>query len=146
MYKKLRGFTKFSHFFRKLTTNEKHTGGPHQGRTELANVSFAEKFLMDSLLLAKQSMESHAIALIKVTLKVLCGLVNIKKDSTLLNQLLPSKSPLAAFPDGSSRTPLQLLLNQRHGLFQRTTHRPGLEALHLWPRIRLHWKAHQPQS
>lgn len=39
-----------------------------------------EEFLMDSLLLAKQSMETNAIALIKGTLELLCELVNYEKE------------------------------------------------------------------
>ncbi|XP_038118197.1 nucleoporin Nup188 [Culex quinquefasciatus] len=39
-----------------------------------------EEFLMDSLLLAKQSMEGNAIALIKGTLELLCELVNYEKE------------------------------------------------------------------
>lgn len=39
-----------------------------------------EEFLIDSLLLAKQSMETKAVALIKGTLELLVELVNYEKE------------------------------------------------------------------
>lgn len=43
-------------------------------------VGIHEEFLLDALLLAKQSLESNAIKLIKITLNFVCELVNYEKE------------------------------------------------------------------
>lgn len=43
-------------------------------------VGIHEEFLLDSLLLAKQSLESKAVKLIKTTLNFICELVNYEKE------------------------------------------------------------------
>lgn len=43
-------------------------------------VGIHEEFLLDCLLLAKQSLEENAVKLIKITLKLVCELVNYEKE------------------------------------------------------------------